>query len=146
VVLRTIPGIDPYRVLLIATEVMPIECSRSPAHLVSHVGLAPRSSRSGLRPTRRGSLPAGANRWLRGAFVCAVVSHVAHAPESDLTRFYEQAKERLSWQVARSPRLGDFARAFHVMLRTEEVWRHESGNGERGQLHSAHVAETTPSG
>ena len=43
-ILRTVPGIGPYRALLIATEVMPIHRFPSPAHLVRYAGLAPRSS------------------------------------------------------------------------------------------------------
>ena len=77
--LETVPGIGPYRALLIATETLPITRFRTPGHLVSYAGLAPRSSQSGLRPIRHGSIPAGANRWLRGTFVRTVVSHVAHA-------------------------------------------------------------------
>ena len=55
--LETIPGIGPYRALLIATEVLPIERFRTPAHLVSYAGLAPRHSQSGLLPIRHGSIP-----------------------------------------------------------------------------------------
>ncbi len=65
--------------------------SKNP-HLVSYAGLAPRSSQSGLRPIRHGSIPAGANRWLRGTFVRAVVSHIAHAPDSWLSQSYELMK------------------------------------------------------
>jgi transposase len=121
--LSTIPGIGAYRGLLIATETQPIERFPSPAHLVSYAGLAPRSSQSGLRPIRHGSIPAGANRWLRGAFVRAVVSHIQHAPESWLSESYEQTRERLGWQVARVATARRLARAVHAMLRTGEVWR-----------------------
>jgi transposase len=69
--LRTIPGIGPYRGLLLATELLPIERFRTPGHIVSYAGLAPRHSQSGLRPIRYGSIPAGANRWVRGALVQA---------------------------------------------------------------------------
>ena len=99
--LETVPGIGPYRALLIATETLPIERFRTPGHLVSYAGLAPRSSQSGLRPIRHGSIPAGANRWLRGTFVRAVVSHVTYAPDSWLSQSYELIRQRLGWQVAR---------------------------------------------
>lgn len=123
--LETIPGIGPYRALLIATGAMPIERFRTPGHLVSYAGLAPRSSQSGLRPIRHGSIPTGANRWLRGTFVRAVVSHVAHAPDSWLSESYDQLKQRLGWQVARVATARRLARAVHAMLRTGEVWRDE---------------------
>jgi len=141
--LRTIPGIGPYRGLLIATEVLPIERFRTPAHLVSYAGLAPRSSQSGLRPIRHGSIPAGANRWLRGAFVRAVVSHVGLAPDRNLTRSYDETKARLSWQVARVATARRLARAVHAMPRTGEVWRDQPVYGERGEFHSGQVASTT---
>jgi len=121
--LETIPGIGPYRALLIATETQPITRFRSPAHLVSYAGLAPRSSQSGMRPIRHGSIPAGANRWLRGTLVRAVVNHVTYAPDSWLSQSYEQTRQRLGWQVARVATARRLARAVHAMLRTGEVWR-----------------------
>ena len=121
--LESIPGIGAYRALVIATETLPITRFRTPAHLVSYAGLAPRSSQSGLRPIRHGSIPAGANRWLRGAFVRAVVSHVTHAPDSWLSESYELIKQRLGWQVARIATARRLTRAVHAMLRTGEVWR-----------------------
>jgi uncharacterized damage-inducible protein DinB len=90
---------------------------------VSYAGLAPRSSRSGLRPIRHGPIPGGANRWLRGAFVRAVVTHLVHAPESWLSRLYEQTREPLGWQVARPATTRRLARAVHAMLRTGGAWR-----------------------
>ena len=123
--LETVPGIGPYRALLIATEALPIERFRTPGHLVSYAGLAPRSSQSGLRPIRHGSIPAGANRWLRGTFVRTVVSHVTHAPDSWLSQSYELIRQRLGWQVARIATARRLARAVHAMLRTGEVWHDE---------------------
>ena len=143
--LRTVPGIGPYRALLIATETLPIERFPKPAHLVSYAGLAPRTSQSGLRPIRHGSIPAGANRWLRGAFVRAVVSHVTHAPDSWLSQSYEQIRQRLGWQVARVATARRLARAVHAMLRTGEVWHGETTYREKGELQESHVAQTTPS-
>jgi len=123
--LETIPGIGSYRALLIATEILPIERFRTPGHLVSYAGLAPRYSQSGLRPIRHGSIPAGANRWLRGTFVRAIVSHITHAPDSWLSHANERIKERLGWQVARVATARRLARAVHAMLRTGEVWNGE---------------------
>ena len=126
--LEIVPGIGSYRALLIATETLPITRFRTPGHLVSYAGLAPRSSQSGLRPIRHGSIPAGANRWLRGTFVRAVVSHLAHAPDSWLSQSYEQIRQRLGWQVARVATARRLARAVHAMLRTGEVWREQLVN------------------
>ena len=121
--LRTVPGIGPYRALLIATETLPIERFRGPKHLVSYAGLAPRSSRSGMT-VRYGPIPAGANRWLRNAFVQTVVIHHGRSPDSWLSQYYDRLKDRLDWRVARIATARKLARAVHAMLRTGEAWRH----------------------
>ena len=121
--LETVPGIGPYRALLIVSETDPIERFEHPKHLVSYAGLAPRSSRSG-KSVRYGSIPAGANRWLRNVFVQAALSHCRTAPESPITTYYEEQKERVGWRVARIATARKLARAVHAMLRTGEVWSH----------------------
>jgi transposase len=80
--LSTIPGIGPHRALVICAEALPIARFRTPGRLASYAGLVPKSKQSGERAVRHGTIPAGANRWLRGALVRAVVSHVRHAPDS----------------------------------------------------------------
>jgi len=139
-VLRSIPGIGSYRALMIASEVLPIERFATPDRLVSYAGLAPRTSSSGLRAVRHGSLPAGANRWLRGTFVRTVVSHVQYAPDSWLTAYYTQQKERVGWRVARIAAARKLARAVHRMLRTGECWT--SKQDVRSELHSPPAALT----
>jgi transposase len=124
--LRTVPGIGAYRALLIAAEVQPIERFRTPAHLVAYAGLAPVTRSSGGK-TRHGSIPAGANRWLRGALVRAVVSHVQHAPQSALSQYYVAQKTRLGWPVARVATARKLCRALHAMLKTGEVWQDQRG-------------------
>ena len=89
---------------------------------MSYSGLAPRSSQSRSRPIRHGPIPAGANRWLRAAFVRTVVSHHMAAPSSWLSLYYDTQKQRLGWQVARVAAARKLARAVHAMLRTGEVW------------------------
>jgi transposase len=123
--LETIPGIGSYRALMIAAEVQPISRFRTSNRLVSYAGLAPTSSSSGLRGVRFGALPRGANRWLRGTFVRAIVSHVQHAPKSWLTTYYTEQKQRLGWRVARVAAARKLVRAVHTMLRTDEPWRNE---------------------
>jgi len=135
--LETIPGIGSYRALMIAAEALPIRRFRSPARLVSYAGLAPTSSSTGLRGVRFGSLPRGANRWLRGTFVRTVVSHVSHAPDSWLTRYYTAQKERLGWHTARVAAARKLARAVHAMLRTGESWRNQPD--VRSELHLPHA-------
>lgn len=121
--LETVPGIGHYRSLLICAEVLPIPRFRSAAHLVSYAGLAPTSRQSGQKAIRHGSIPQGANRWLRGALVRAVVSHIRHAPESWLSQYYLTQKQRVGWQVARVATARKLARAIHAMLRTEQNWQ-----------------------
>lgn len=120
--LTTIPGIGPQRALVLCAETVPISRFRTPGHLVSYAGLAPRSSQTGQRGVRHGPIPAGANRWLRGALVRAVVTHVQHAPDSWLTHYYLAQKARVGWPTARVAAARKLARAIHAMLRTQTSW------------------------
>jgi transposase len=140
--LETVPGIGHYRALLICAEVLPIARFAAPKRLVSYAGLAPRSSKSGQRAVRYGQIPKGCNRWLRGTFVRAVVSHVQHAPDSWLTHFYTEHKQRVGWQVARIAAARKLSRAVHAMLRTGNSWSNVPTH--RGEPISSHVALTTP--
>ncbi|UCF18944.1 MAG: IS110 family transposase [Gemmatimonadota bacterium] len=120
--LMTIPGIGPYRGLLLATEISPVERFPRPAELVSYAGLAPTTRSSGGH-TRHGEIPRGANRWVRGALVSAIPSHVRLAPESALSSTYETLRQRLGWQVARVAAARKLARIVYRMLQTGERWR-----------------------
>lgn len=141
--LMTIPGIGPQRGLLVCAEALPISRFPTPGHLASYAGLVPRSKQSGVRPIQHGSLPGGANRWLRGALVRAVVSHVQFAPESWLTHYYLAQKPRLGWPVARVATARKLARAIHGMLRTRTPWRNDPRTDPpRGELALEHAALT----
>jgi rhamnose utilization protein RhaD (predicted bifunctional aldolase and dehydrogenase)/NAD(P)-dependent dehydrogenase (short-subunit alcohol dehydrogenase family) len=138
--LETVPGIGPYRALLLCAECVPIHRFATPSRLVSYAGLAPRSSKSGQRPVRTGPIPAGANRWVRGTLVRAVVQHVRHAPHSWLTQYYVQQKARLGWPVARVATARKLARAIHAMLTTGSTWQMSPGRGELLITHAAPTA------
>jgi transposase len=137
--LATIPGIGPQRALLLCAEALPITRFRTPGHLASYAGLVPRSKQSGERPVRHGQIPAGANRWLRGALVQAVVAHVHHAPDSWLTAYYQTHKARVGWPTARVAAARKLARAVHAMLSTTTPWTNAPA---RGELPSPHAAPT----
>ena len=113
--------IGPYRGLLLATELSPIARFATPAHLVSYAGLAPVTRRSGGH-TRHGALPRAANRRLRAGLVSAIPSHVRAAPESALSAYYGQLKERVGWRVARVAAARKLGRTVHRMLTTGETW------------------------
>lgn len=121
--LQTIPGIGPYRGLLLAAEITPISRFPSPDHLVSYAGLAPTTRQSGSGDPKHGPIPRGANRWVRGELISAIPTHVRVRPESSLTAYYERQKERLGWATARVATARKLCRAIHAMLRTGEVWR-----------------------
>ena len=135
--LQTIPGIGPTRALLLCAEVLPVSRFRTPGHLASYAGLAPCSSQSGQRGVRHGPLPAGANRWLRGALVRAVVSHVRYAADSGLSRYYAAQKARVGWPVARVATARKLARVVHAMLRTNTAWTADPARGELPISHDA---------
>ena len=121
--LQTIPGIGPFRSLVLVAELMPIERFPSPDHLVSFAGLAPTSTDSGVGEVRYGPIPEGANRWVRSALVSAIPSHVASTPESTLGQFYRRKKEEIGMSTARVAAGRKLARAVHAMLSTGETWR-----------------------
>jgi transposase len=135
--LSTIPGIASYRALVICAEALPISRFRTAGHLASYAGLVPTSKQSGVRPVRHGQIPAAANRWLRGALVRAVVSHVQHAPDSWLTRYYLAQKARLGWPTARVAAARKLARVIHAMLRTNSCWKNDPVRGELEETHAA---------
>lgn len=130
--LQTIPGIGPYRSLVLIGEIEPISRFPSPDHLASYAGLAPRTRSSGGR-TRYGSTPQAANRWVRGALVSAIPSHMRSTPDSWLGEYYERQKKRIGWQKARVAAARRLCRAIHAMLSTGEVWRGELGKPSGGQ-------------
>jgi transposase len=135
--LRTIPGIGAYRALVLCAEVLPIRRFPTPGHLASYAGLVPVSKQSGQRPVWHGAIPAGANRWLRGVLVQAVVSHVTRAPESWLTQYYQTQKARVGWPTARVATARKLARAIHAMLRTTSCWMTAPRSGELEETHAA---------
>jgi transposase len=88
---------------------------------VSYAGLAPVTRSSGGH-THHGSIPAGANRWVRGALVSAIPTHVRNAPTSPVAVSYEQWKARLGWRVARVAAARKLVRIVYVMLCRREPW------------------------
>jgi transposase len=137
--LTTITGIGPQRALVICAEALPIARFRTAGHLTSYAGLVPTSKQTGTPTVRHGTIPAGANRWLRGALVRAVVSHVQHAPDSWLSHYYIAQKARLGWPTARVAAARKLARAIHAMLRTQTRWTNDPA---RGELEGPHAAQT----
>ncbi len=141
--LATIPGIGPYRSLLLAAELVPISRFPRAEHLVSYAGLAPVTRSSGGH-THHGSIPPAANRWVRGALVSAIPSHVRYAPTSPVTVAYEQLKARLGWRVARVAAARKLARVVYVMLTRRTPWHGVPAAGDvRDEVQNSHVAPTT---
>ena len=135
--LMTVPGIGPHRALVLCAEAVPVSRFPTPGHLASYAGLVPRSTQSGERGVRHGPIPAGANRWLRGALVRAVVSHVRAAPASWLTHYYGRQKARVGWPTARVATARKLAHVLHAMLRTETTWHDDPSRGELRETHAA---------
>jgi len=121
--LQTVPGIGPYRSLVLVAEVTPIERFEAPANLVSFAGLAPTIDDSGVGEPRHGPIPKGANRWVRSVLVSTIPSHMRATPESTLGEFYRRKQEQLGMPTARVAAARKLCRAIHAMLSTGEVWR-----------------------
>ena len=121
--LQTVPGIGPYRSVLLVAEITPIERFSSPAKLVSFAGLAPTVSDSGMGDPRHGPIPKGANRRVRRALISTIPSHMQATPESTLGQFYRRKQGQLGMPTARVAAARKLCRAIHAMLSTGEVWR-----------------------
>jgi transposase len=143
--LTTVPGIGPHRALLLCAEALPLSRYRTPGHLAAYAGLVPRTGQSGQRGVRHGPIPAGANRWLRGALVRAVVSHVQCAPTSWLSAYYTAQKSRVGWPVARIATARKLARVVHAMLRTKTPWSNEPPLGESSTHRMLQARPDSPS-
>jgi transposase len=119
--LRSVPGIGLYWSVLLSAELQPIDRFASANHLVSYAGLAP-ITRASAGHVRYGPLPQAANRWVRGAFVAAAMSHIRHAPASRLTQHYLRTKTRIGWKKARVATARKLARVCYFMLREQRAW------------------------
>lgn len=137
--LQSVPGIGPYWGLLLAAELAPIERFRKADNLVSYAGLAPITRATGGH-VNHGPLPKSANRWVRGALVAAVMSHVRHAPNSRLSRHYEQTKARIGWKKARVSTARKLARVLHSMLHSGRAWKNDHPDGRDSKSHMQEVA------
>lgn len=120
--LATIPGIGAYRGLLLATELLPMTRYGSEGKFVGYAGLAPITKQSATT-VHHGPLPNAANRWVRGALISAIPTHLRCAPASRLSQYYARQKDRLGWQIARVATARQLARVIYQMLRTGECWR-----------------------
>ena len=110
---------------------------------MSYAGLAPVTRSSGGH-THHGSIPQGANRWVRGALVSAIPTHVRWAPTSPVTMAYAQLKARLGWRVARVAAARKLARVVYVMLTRRTPWCGAPVAGDvRDEVQNSHVAATT---
>ncbi|MGH2600617.1 MAG: transposase, partial [Dehalococcoidia bacterium] len=98
----------------LAAELSPLSRFPRVEHLASYAGLAPVTRSSGGH-THHGSIPKGANRWVRGALVSAIPSHVRTAPQSPVTHAYERLTARLGWRVARVAAARKLLRIVYVM-------------------------------
>src|SRR6266516_616116 len=142
--LATIPGIGPYRSLLLAVELDPITRFPRAEHVVSYAGLAPVTRSSGGH-THHGSIPQGANRWVRGALVSAIPTHVAlRADESGNGGLRAAEDATRGWRVARVAAARKLARVVYVMLTRRTRWCSAPAAGDvRDEVQNSHVAPTT---
>jgi transposase len=139
--LRSVPGIGAYWGLLLAAELLPVQRFQGAKKLVSYAGLAPVTHSSGGH-TSHGPIPKGANRWVRWALVSATAVHVQRAPDSPISRHYQELKQRLGWRKARVAAARKLARTVYRMLETGEVWREEAPT-HRAEPQDTPVAATT---
>lgn len=120
--LTTIPGIGVYSALLIYSEIGDITRFGSEEKLFSYAGLIPSVHQSGEnsyygRITKQGS------RHLRWILVEAVLVHVLHAPESNITRYYYRLKKKKPGNVATVATARKLLQVIYHMLKNEDEFR-----------------------
>jgi transposase len=120
--LATIPGIGPYRSLVLATELLPMTRYASVGKFVGYAGLAP-VTRQTSTTIRHGHLRRAANRWVRGALVSTIPTLLRYAPTCALAQYYARVKARLGWQLAGVATARQLARVMNRMLQTGDGWR-----------------------
>jgi transposase len=89
--LRTVPGVGPYRALLILAEIGEVGRFRDAAHLFSYAGLVPSVHASGGR-TRTGPLTKQGSPWLRWTMIEA--AHSAIRTPGPLKNRYDRLRQR----------------------------------------------------
>jgi transposase len=96
--LMTIPGVDMAVAVAIQATVGDFSRFKSPAKLVSYVGLDPKVRQSGGLPATHGRISKQGRAWARGMLVEAAFA-AARSP-GPLRGFYERVKARRGWQIA----------------------------------------------
>ncbi len=97
--LASLPGIGAFFSVLIRYEVDDIGRFRDARRFASYTGLVPSTYASGQRIVH-GRLTKQGNKWLRWAFIEAVMPAISHSPS--LRRFYEHIKARRGVKDART--------------------------------------------
>jgi transposase len=111
--LKTIPGIGEFFARLIDAEIDDISRFRNPKKLAGYAGLVPSTYSSGGK-TFNGRIIKGGNKWLRWAFVEAVIPAISN--DDELKDLYEQIKAKKGYNKAKvtvARRL--LTIAFHVL-------------------------------
>jgi hypothetical protein len=70
---------------------------------------------------------------VRNALVSATATHVQRAPDSPITRHYQELKARLGWRKARVAAARKLARVVYRMLQTGEPWKETRQGSTDGQ-------------
>lgn len=89
--LKTIPGIGEFFARLIDAEIDDIRRFRSPKKLAAYAGLVPSTYASGGK-VHHGRIIKQGNKWLRWAFVEAVIPAIAH--DSELRAHYDRLRHK----------------------------------------------------
>ena len=121
--LTTIPGIGNYTALVIYAEVGDdINRFSTPEKLCAYAGIVP-SVRNSSETVHLGRITKRGSRMLRSAVVEAALSHVIHAPDSELTEFYKRLAKKRGSSKAKVAAGSKLLRIIHVMMSRKEDYR-----------------------
>ncbi len=91
--LKTIPGVGDYTALVIASEIGGISRFNDSHKLAAYAGVAP-SVRNSADTIHHGRITKKGSMTLRWVLIEAAHSHALHAPNSNITQFYNRIKKK----------------------------------------------------
>ncbi|KXB01020.1 hypothetical protein AKJ44_03035 [candidate division MSBL1 archaeon SCGC-AAA261F17] len=121
-IVMTVPGIGFVWGLTFTTEIGNVNRFSGPEKLCSYAGMIPSTHQSGPME-RHGSITKEGNRYLRWAAVECTWSHLKHAEDTKLTRFYGKLARKKGKQVAAVATGRKLLVTLYWMLKRREKFR-----------------------
>ncbi len=119
--LTTVPGIGYYSALAIYSEIGNIERFSDSHKLCAYAGIVP-SVRNSAETVHHGRITKRGSRMLRWIAVEAIQTHTRHAPDSDITRFYNRLAKKRGRSKAKVAAASKLIRVIYWMLKEKKEY------------------------